>query len=65
MKGKIKWYDEVKGYGFIESDNGVDIFVHRSGLIRPYNELQTDQEVVFETKQGDKGLIAYDVKTAE
>ena len=65
MKGKVKWYDEVKGFGFIESDNGVDIFVHRTGLVRPYNELQTDQEVVFETKQGDKGLIAFNVKTAE
>ena len=61
-KGKVKWYNEVKGFGFIESENGVDIFVHRTGLVRPNNDLLTDQDVVFETKQGDKGLIAFNVK---
>ncbi len=63
-KGKVKWYNEVKGFGFIESDNGVDIFVHRSGLNSPYGGLQTDEEVVFEVKQGDKGLVAINVKSA-
>lgn len=61
-KGKVKWYNEVKGFGFIESENGIDIFVHRTGLVRPYDELITDQDVVFETKKGDKGLIAFNVK---
>ena len=61
-KGKVKWYNEVKGFGFIESENGEDIFVHRSGLVDAYSGLETDQKVEFETKQGEKGLVAINVK---
>ena len=61
-KGKVKWYNEAKGFGFIASSDGKDIFVHRSGLIDPYAGLETDQEVEFETKQGEKGPIAFKVK---
>ncbi len=61
-KGTVKWYNEMKGFGFIESENSPDIFVHRSGLVNPHNGLQTGDKVVFETKQGDKGLVAVDVK---
>ncbi|MFO7756080.1 MAG: cold shock domain-containing protein [Bacteroidales bacterium] len=64
FKGKVKWYDETKGFGFIESENGEDIFVHRTGLLDSYDPMETDQDVVFEVKQGDKGLVAFDVKTA-
>lgn len=64
FKGKVKWYDETKGFGFIKSESGEDIFVHRTGLLDSFEVLETDQEVVFEVKQGDKGLVAYDVKTA-
>lgn len=60
-KGKVKWYNEIKGFGFIESENGDDIFVHRTGLSSSYGGLQPDQEVEFEIKQGDKGLIAINV----
>lgn len=62
-KGKVKWYNNAKGYGFIESENGDDIFVHRTGLSATYSP-QPDQEVTFEIKQGDKGLIAVNVKSA-
>jgi len=62
-KGKVKWYNESKGFGFIESENGEDIFVHRSGLVSSYGGLQPDQEVVFDVKQGEKGLVAINVKT--
>jgi CspA family cold shock protein len=62
-KGKVKWYNEAKGFGFIESENGDDIFVHRTGLLRSYEGLKAEQEVTFETKQGDKGLIAVNVET--
>ena len=62
MKGKVKWYNEVKGFGFIETENGEDIFVHRTGLTSSYNGLKEDDEVEFETKQGDKGIFAVDVK---
>ena len=64
-KGTVKWYNETKGYGFIESENGDDIFVHRSGIINSYDGLQTDQKVEFEVKQGDKGLNAVNVTTVE
>jgi CspA family cold shock protein len=64
-KGKVKWYDETKGYGFIETDEGEDIFVHRTGILNPGMGLETDQEVEFDVKQGDKGLMAQNVKSAE
>ncbi|HAN19427.1 MAG: cold-shock protein [Bacteroidetes bacterium GWC2_33_15] len=62
IKGKVKWYNEVKGFGFIESENGEDVFVHRTSLVSSYGGLQTDQDVVFETKQGEKGIVAVNVK---
>lgn len=61
-KGKVKWYNSEKGYGFIETQDGEDVFVHRSGLMNPGRGLDPDQEVVFETKQGDKGLSAINVE---
>ncbi|MCB0804823.1 MAG: cold-shock protein [Bacteroidales bacterium] len=61
-KGKVKWYNETKGFGFIETSEGKDIFVHRSGLISPFSGLSPDQEVQFDVKRGDKGLIAFNVQ---
>ena len=63
INGKVKWYNEVKGFGFIESENGDDIFVHRTGLQSTYGGLQPDQRVEFETKKGEKGLFAVNVKS--
>lgn len=62
--GKVKWYNETKGFGFIETEDGRDVFVHRSGLTNPYDGLQDGQQVEFETKQGDKGTFAVNVKSA-
>ena len=62
-KGKVKWYNEVKGFGFIATESGEDIFVHRSGIYSSYGGLQPEQEVSFDTKQGDKGLFAVNVKS--
>ena len=62
IKGKVKWYNDVKGFGFIEIANSDDIFVHSSGLINSHYGLEPEQEVIFETKQGDKGLFAVNVK---
>ncbi|MBN2612491.1 MAG: cold shock domain-containing protein [Bacteroidales bacterium] len=60
--GKVKWYNETKGFGFIESNEGKDIFVHRSGLLSAFGGLSPEQEVEFEVRQGDKGLVAFNVQ---
>ncbi len=62
--GKVKFYDTTKGFGFIATEEGRDIFFHRSGLTNAYQELETGQEVEYDTKTGDKGLIAFNVKPA-
>lgn len=61
MTGTVKWYDEVKGYGFVLTDDGKDIFVHRSGIKDPSRGLETEQTVEFEIKEGQKGPVAVDV----
>lgn len=61
-KGKVKWYNETKGFGFIESADGKDVFVHRSGLSSPFGGLNDGQDVEFDIKQGEKGEVAYNVK---
>lgn len=60
--GKVKWYNEAKGFGFIETEDGEDVFVHRTGLSNQRDGLRENQEVEFEIKKGDKGLMAVDVK---
>jgi CspA family cold shock protein len=61
-KGKVKWYNRTKGFGFIETESGEDVFVHRSGLKNSFSDLDTDQEVEFETQNGEKGIMAIDVE---
>ena len=61
-KGTVKWYNEIKEYGFIEAENGENIFVHKSGLYVSFGGLDPGQEVEFDTKQGNKGLVAVNVK---
>ncbi len=62
MQGKVKWYNNIKGYGFIQTDANEDVFVHRTGLENSYLGLDEGQVVEFEVKQGDKGPIAINVK---
>jgi len=64
-KGTVKWYNETKGYGFIKPEEGEDVFVHRTGLVDAYEGIETDDEVVFDIKEGDKGLMATNVKLEE
>jgi CspA family cold shock protein len=61
-KGKVKWYNEAKGFGFIETENSEDIFVHRSSLDKPYAGLNQGDSVSFEITEGEKGLVAKKVR---
>jgi CspA family cold shock protein len=59
MRGRVKWYNDVKGYGFIQQDNGEDVFVHYSVIdIEGFRALVDDQEVDYEYDEGPKGLQA-------
>jgi len=60
--GTVKWYNETKGFGFIITEEGKEVFVHRTGLLSPLSELREGQKVTFEIKQGDKGEVAFNVK---
>ena len=60
--GKVKFFNESKGFGFISDDEtGKDFFVHVSGLV---DEIRDEDQVTFELKEGKKGLNAVDVKLA-
>lgn len=63
--GRVKWFNDSKGYGFIEQDNGQDVFVHYSAIQgEGYKSLREGQEVVFEITQGTKGPQAANVTKA-
>lgn len=62
-KGKVKWFNNRKGYGFVTSDSGVDVFVHLSEIQgEGYKTLDEGQAVEFEIKDGPKGKYAANVK---
>ncbi|MBT4484466.1 MAG: cold-shock protein [Candidatus Latescibacteria bacterium] len=63
--GKVKWFNESKGFGFITPDDGSDdLFVHHTSIIAEgFRNLNEDQEVEFDVGQGDKGPVANNVKT--
>ena len=65
MKGKVKWFNAEKGYGFINGEDGKDIFVHYSHVQQEgYKSLEEGQEVTFDTVDSDKGLQARNVEKA-
>ena len=62
MKGKVKWFNNEKGYGFIECDNLSDIFVHYSAIKQQgYKTLSEGQLVEFDLIRTEKGLQAVNV----
>ena len=61
-RGKVKWFHDAKGYGFIELEDGKDVFLHYSAInIEGYKTLAEGQEVEFELADGDKGPRAANV----
>jgi CspA family cold shock protein len=59
----VKWFNNSKGYGFIESEGGKDVFVHYSAIQgQGYRSLEEGQAVEFEVQQGQKGPQAANVK---
>jgi CspA family cold shock protein len=61
-RGKVKWFNDAKGYGFIEQDSGEDVFVHFSAIsMDGFKTLAEGQEVEFEIRTGEKGLHAANV----
>ncbi len=61
-QGKVKWFNDAKGYGFIQRSSGGDVFVHHSSILgEGFKTLSEGQKVEFEVTQGPKGLQAANV----
>jgi len=61
-KGTVKWFSNKKGYGFIEQEDGGDIFVHFSSIDSPgFKSLSQGEQVTFEVEDTDRGPVAKNV----
>lgn len=61
-KGVIKWFSDERGYGFIQQEEGEDVFVHFSSIMMPgFKSLAEGDEVNFELENNERGLVAKNV----
>ncbi|GAH29898.1 unnamed protein product [marine sediment metagenome] len=61
-EGTVKWFDDRKGYGFIERENGEDVFVHFSNIGgEGFRSLEQGEKVSFDVQEGERGLQAVNV----
>ena len=64
-KGRVKWFNGEKGFGFIEREGGEDVFVHFSAIQgEGFKTLEEGQEVTFDVEQGQRGAQAANVRKA-
>ena len=64
MKGIVKWFSRLRGYGFITADDGADVFVHYSAIDgRGYRNLAEGETVAFDVADHGRGLAARNVRT--
>ncbi len=65
VNGTVKWFNDKKGFGFIEQENGTDVFVHHSGIVsNGFKSLDEGAHVTFDIENGPKGPSAINVKIA-
>ncbi|SHE71826.1 cold-shock DNA-binding protein family [Marinitoga hydrogenitolerans DSM 16785] len=63
MRGKVKWFDAKKGYGFISGEDGNDVFVHFTAITMDgFKTLEEGQEVEYDIQENEKGLQAVNVR---